>query len=117
MYTSLRSCIMGVKKGSKVITIRVSEEVYMELKEIADKEGKSISEMARKGINLLLSSSGSDSGADSEVTEEIGERFEEIEKEQRELRSFVSGMSGRMDRADERIKLLMGAVGMDIPEW
>ena len=104
---------MGDKKGSKVITIRVSEEIYKKLKEIADKNGKSISEMARKGINLLISSSDFDSDVDGEV----GERFEEIEKEQRELRSFVSGMSGRMDRADERIKLLMGAVGMNIPEW
>jgi len=102
---------MGVKKGSKVITIRVSEEVYKKLKEIADKEGKSISEVARQGINLLLSSSG------SEVTEEIGERFEKIEKDQRELKSFVSGMSVRLDKADERIKLLMGAIGMNIPEW
>ena len=108
---------MGVKKGSKVITIRVSEEIYKKIKEIADKEGKSISDVARMGINLLLSSSDPGSDQDSGINGEIGERFERIEKEQRELRSFVSGMSGRMDRTDERVKLLMGAVGMDIPEW
>lgn len=102
--------------GSKVVTVRVSEAVYEDLRVYADKDGKSISEVARRAINEFLSTSPSEPEP-GPGQEELEGRIEELESNYRELKGFVSGMSGRLGKANERIELLMGAIGMSLPEY
>ncbi len=107
---------MGDKKGSKVITIRVSADIYKELKVYAEKEGKSISEVARKAINELLGGSSSVPESDP-GDKELEERVEEVEEKFIALRAFTMGMSGKFQETRERVELIMGAIGLNIPDY
>lgn len=97
----------------KDINVRLSEKSYKKLKSYADKEGSSLEDAAQRAIDGFLDSLSSPGPGDGELEERVGE----VEENYRALKALVIGMSGKLQETIERVELIMGAIGLNLPDY